>query len=451
MIRNNTIIRIHYTMKNGRGEVLENQTVTYLHGSASISPTLQSQLQGLEVGQQKQVFLKKGQEDADDDFIFDITVEAIREVTAREPENGPPATAIKLHLLSGFLGSGKTTAIREAIKYLDKQHIPVAVITNDQGSHLVDGNLFTHLGVPAGEVTGGCFCCNYNDLDRAIRYLAGHLGAETSHAHKSPAVIFAESVGSCTDLVATVLKPLLKHHPEWQPTITILADAQLLNDEATGFDETINYIYNKQLEEAKIIVVTKIDRLKDTTQLRKTLQTRYPDKTIIYQNSFDETHIARWLHTLDTTAFTQDLPSLDIDYGTYGAGEAKLAWLDQELEIESPSQQAQHAALALIEKIAQTRYPIGHLKFLLDGQTKISYTSTSVTGHPTPQPAAAPSPQPAARTTLLINARIQTAPPTLSQHVSASIQAIEKEQGCTIRTLTESCFQPGYPRPTHRL
>jgi len=423
MIRENTIVSIRYSMKNGRGEVLENRSITYRHGSSSISQLLQAQLEGLEAGDQKQVFLRKGDEDVDDDFTFDITVEAIREVT-------PP----KIHLLSGFLGSGKTTAIREAVKLLAKQNIPVAVITNDQGSHLVDGDLFIHLGIPSGQVTGGCFCCNYNDLDLAIRRLVNS---------NAPGVIFAESVGSCTDLVATVLKPILQQHPEWKPTATTFADARLLTETHTGFDETVDYIYNKQLEEAKVIVVSKIDQLGNVTRLKAKMQARYPGKTILYQNSFDPTHITHWLQMLDTTAFTQ-IPSLDIDYDTYGAGEAKLAWLDQELLIESPSQQARHAALALIERIAQTPHPIGHLKFLLDGQTKISYTGTG-------EQAARPAPQPSPTATLLINARIQTDPQTLAQHVAAAIHTIEAQYNAAIRTISESSFQPGYPRPTHRM
>ena len=148
MIRENVIVTIRSCMKNSRGEVLEDRTVTYLHGSSSISPVLQSQLQGLHIGDQKQLVLRKGQEDADDDFTFDITVEATREAIS-ETATAP----VKIHLLSGFLGSGKTTAIREAVNYLLKQNSSVAVITNDQGAQLVDGSLFTHLGIPSGEYT----------------------------------------------------------------------------------------------------------------------------------------------------------------------------------------------------------------------------------------------------------------------------------------------------------
>ena len=432
MIRENTIVSIRYTMKNGRGEVLENKSITYLHGSSAISEILQSQLQGLEPGEQKQVLLKKGQEDADDDFTFDIVVDATREATPEEQKRGAPITPIKVHLLGGFLGSGKTTAIRQACQLLANENIPVAVITNDQGSHLVDGDLFTTIGIPSGQVTNGCFCCNYNDLDLAIRYLG----------QNARSVVFAESVGSCTDLIATVFKPMLRQHPEWRPTVSVFADARLLHDNSAGFDETVNYIYNKQLEEAKVIVVTKCDLI-DTTHLKIQLQARYPEKIILYQNSFNEEHIAHWLHTLDTTAFTQDLPSLDIDYDTYGAGEAKLAWLDQELHIDGPANNAQHAAIALTAAIAQTPHPIGHLKFLIDSHIKISYTTTGTTDTQAPQPAAI--------ATLLINARVQTDPQTLSDHVKDAIKKIENKYDCTTRTLIEASFQPGYPRPTHRL
>ena len=433
MIRRNAIVSMRYSMKNGRGDLLEESRTTYLHGSPAISSRLQVQLEGLARGESKTIQLKKGEDQADDDFIFDVTIIAIREATPEEQRRGIPLISLTIHLLSGFLGSGKTTAITQACRLLVKKGTPTAVITNDQGSRLVDGDLFTHLGVPSDQVTYGCFCCNYNDLDAAIQRLL---------KHKTDAVLFAESVGSCTDLVATVLKPLLHQHPEWQITATTFADAQLLSTRTSRFDEAINYIYNKQLEEATVIVVSKADLI-DTPKLEAQLQSRYPGKTIIYQNSFNEEHIARWLQTLDNTAFTQDLPSLDIDYDIYGAGEAKLAWLDQQLEIESPSNNAQHTAIALINRLSNVPYPIGHLKFLLDGHTKISITATGSADHLQPAPAA--------RAALLINARVQTTPSILSQLVTDAIGFIGHEYHCTIRTITESCFQPGYPRPTHRV
>jgi hypothetical protein len=428
MIGKDSIVTLHYTMKTGRGEVLENRRTTYLHGSSAISPLLQTQLEGLEPGQTKKVVLKKGQDDADDDFTFDVTIEAVRQ-------------AMQIHLLGGFLGSGKTTAIEQACRLLSKNGISTAVISNDQGDRLVDGAFFENRGIPGRQVTHGCFCCNYNDLDRCILSLAGH---------DRPAILFAESVGSCTDLVATVLKPLLEQYPGWHPTISVFADAGLLPDVLEGraaFDPAVSYIYLKQLEEAQVIVVSKTDEAGNVTSLRRLLAERYPGKMFLFQNSFESDHISRWLQTLEQLSLGSVAPpSLDIDYDLYGTGEGRLAWLDQQLVIDSPSQNAQSAALSLVTRLSQTDYPIGHLKCLIDDTTKVSFTATErtgSTGHIMIHPAATAN--------LLINARIQTTPVILSELMAEAIFITEREQGCTIRTLTASCFQPGYPRPTHRI
>jgi G3E family GTPase len=82
-----------------------------------------------------------------------------------------------------------------------QEGVRVGIVTNDQGKYLVDTAFFRALNLPAVEVTGGCFCCNYDDLDARLTQLEA--------AHQAD-VIFAESVGSCADVVATVLKLLLQ-------------------------------------------------------------------------------------------------------------------------------------------------------------------------------------------------------------------------------------------------
>ena len=452
MITKNSIVSLHYTMKNGRGEVLEQTQTTYLHGSAAISRSLQSQLEGLRAGRHKTIFLKKGEEGSDDEFIFEVTIGTVREARPEELLRGAPVIPMKIHLLSGFLGSGKTTAIEQACRLLSKKGIGVGVITNDQGTRLVDGELFTHLDIPSGQVINGCFCCNYNDLDGCIQRLS---------EKPRPAVLFAESVGSCTDLVATVLKPLLRQYPECHPTISVFADATLLpsvlSDTAAfdpvtpipaTFHPAVRYIYLKQLEEAQVIIVSKTDLVGDENQVRRLMAEHYPHKTILYQDSFNEDHIGRWLQTLDEAAAgAAALPSLDIDYDLYGRGEARLAWLDQQLVIQCADGEAQTAARSLMhslyEQIRRRGYPIGHLKFLLDGSMKISFTGGGST-----DPIAA---RPSNRSTLLVNARVQTRPKTLSRLMLAAIRDTEARQPCTIRVLHETCFQPGFPRPTHRM
>jgi len=75
---------------------------------------------------------------------------------------------MKLFLVGGFLVSGKTTAIVNASQHLQKNNYRVAVITNDQGDQQVDNAFVKSFGIPAAEVTNGCFCCNYDQLDKHI-------------------------------------------------------------------------------------------------------------------------------------------------------------------------------------------------------------------------------------------------------------------------------------------
>src|ERR1051326_6414528 len=193
---------------------------------------------------------------------------------------------MKLCLVGGFLGSGKTTAITTASKLLLRDKIRVAVITNDQGSQLVDTALTTNLKIPTAEIKNGCFCCNYNQLQSEIQRLK---------QSATPDIIFAEAVGSCADLIATVINPTMRFDPSTTITLSIFADGPVLLSVLEGrsvfISEDIQYIYKKQLEEASILVVNKSDMLDrdGITQIKAILGSEYPQKRLLFQDSTDET------------------------------------------------------------------------------------------------------------------------------------------------------------------
>ena len=120
-------------------------------------------------------------------------------------------------IVGGFLGAGKTTLILSAAKELERRGIRSAMILNDQGDELVDTGYATQNGMHSGEVTGGCFCCKFSDLLRVMGELRAH----------DPAVIFAEPVGSCTDISATILHPLLEYRDEFRlAPFSVLVDPE---------------------------------------------------------------------------------------------------------------------------------------------------------------------------------------------------------------------------------
>ncbi|MBS1597401.1 MAG: hypothetical protein JST75_04195 [Bacteroidetes bacterium] len=353
---------------------------------------------------------------------------------------------MKIHVLNGFLGSGKTTAIRQACIGLMRDNIKVGVITNDQGIKLVDGGFFRSLQIPSRQVVSGCFCCNYNQFNTNMESLI-----ETN----KPDVIFAESVGSCTDIVATVLKPLQSFHPSFELSFSVFADARLLLMLLKGnfsmFDESVNYIYKKQLEEATIIVINKIDLLsiEEDEEIKHLMDEKFQDKKLLFQNSTDPGSIRDWLEALNQNQFDKSSDSLTLNYDIYGAGEAKLAWVDEEITIRSSSRNALSDGGDLIkniyERIKAFGYPVGHLKFLLNGDQKFSFTSIV-------EPSAVKViVKPADTVILLVNARVQTDLDELSRIIADAIEETTRWSGCRITINSLDAFQPGYPKPTHRM
>src|SRR5438045_12035 len=106
---------------------------------------------------------------------------------------------VRFLMIGGFLGAGKTTAIARLARHFLDRGQKIGIITNDQAYDLVDTHSLRAQGFEVGEVPGACFCCKFNDLLET----AGKLKADDA-----PDVILAEPVGSCTDLVATVVEPL---------------------------------------------------------------------------------------------------------------------------------------------------------------------------------------------------------------------------------------------------
>jgi G3E family GTPase len=350
-----------------------------------------------------------------------------------------------IHLLSGFLGSGKTTTIRHACRELIAQGKNLGVITNDQGTNIVDSRLFAYMQVPQKQVGNGCFCCNYDELDNKLRELTDTF---------NPDIIFAESVGTCTDIVATVMKPLIQYNAA-VVTISTIADARLLHtitiENKNVFGEDVEYIFFKQLEEAEIIVVNKTDLLKDEEfmALQEHMSRFYSSKKIIYQNALAEHGVNAWLNVLDTRLIKRDpLRSLEIDYDKYAAGEAMLAYYDGELEIETKNGDAEKIAYELwnevVGAISDGALTIGHLKCWLNERIKISFTSTT-SEHPQIDFV------PGGKARLLINARVQTKPAVLENVILSGIARVSMKNNCSIIPVEKSSFSPGYPRPVHRI
>lgn len=377
-----------------------------------------------------------------------------------------------LHLVGGFLGSGKTTAIIGAAKLLLAHGKRVGVVTNDQGRYLVDTAFFRLAHLPTVEVTGGCFCCNYDDLAARLEQVV---------ADARPDVIFAESVGSCADLVATVVKPLLslcerKFAPR---SFSVFADSRLLRRRLLGlempFSDDVVYIFDQQLSETGLLVVNKVDLLPpaELDDLSNRVAARYPGRAVLYQDSLagpDGTAIRPifgipdWVTLIESGSLPQPQNSLEIDYGRYAAGEAALAWLDEEIHLDGAGVGCfvQRFLSIVGARLRAASAPVGHLKLLVRAgglQVKLSLASAEDDGddgeHSEDWIAAGFSAPAALRqmfgpAEVILNARVQMDAPALRALVATALAEASLAAGVTYRETAVSFFHPSFPHPTFK-
>jgi G3E family GTPase len=294
-----------------------------------------------------------------------------------------------LHLVNGFLGSGKTTGIIAATRHLIRQSKRVGIITNDKGQFQVDSAFFEGSDIPTRQVAGGCFRCSFSEFEDII--------AELQDA-ESPDVIFAESVGSCVDLVDTIFGPLqrIERIQVNKTTYSVFTDSRLFNiwiqNVPLPFSEQVNYLFEKQIEEGRILILNKADLLtaKEQNALYLLAKQRFPHKKILVQNSLQESDVLPWLETLEKESVEPSRPEFRVDYPRYKAGEQEMAWLDQKITLRSPSPRKTRPALIkmidhLLRGLQTENVPVAHIKFLISTSSqsrKISFTTADFFAQP---------------------------------------------------------------------
>ena len=365
-------------------------------------------------------------------------------------------------MIGGFLGAGKTTSIQKFAQHLDDQGLRVGLITNDQGAGLVDSALGRSNDFPVEEISGGCFCCRFNSLIDAAR----HLSEETR-----PDVFLAEPVGSCTDLVATVSLPLRKIYGDQFEVapLSVLVDPIRarrvfgLEESKRKFSANVCYIYRKQLEEAEVIVINKIDTIpeSDLVSLHKYLSSEFSDAQIYEISARENLGLDEWFASMLHSEMNI-LRFLEIDYQRYGEGEALLGWLNATIEIDTGDNGSDEfdgnlilteLAQALRVSLSNQDLEIAHLKMTItplgdpmeiaainlvrsDGQAELSHRLVD----------------PLEDGEILLNIRAEAAPDALDQAVTEALESIlTKKHQLSSRITHSEHFRPGMPEPTHRL
>ncbi len=355
----------------------------------------------------------------------------------------------QLILVGGFLGAGKTTLLYQAAKKIAQGGKKVGLITNDQATDLVDTFLLSDTGIPTKEVSGSCFCCNFPGFFEAVDSLRGS-GAE---------VIVAEPVGSCTDLVATILQPVKKNHADVRLSrFSVLLDPTLVREvlglTPTLLEEDGAYIILKQMEEADVLVLNKVDTLDavEEESLVAEIEKRFPGKPVTVISGREGTGVDAWLEMLADAEAPVGMQKIDVDYDRYAHGEAILGWMNCSAALrwkETPDVPKYLETLfaAIQRRLEAEKIAVGHLKATLYEGTVCGFTNLTHLGG---TPSVWTRNVPAHESLLILNVRIQTSPEHLEKLVREVMDAdCAAVAEVTIREFR--CFQPGRPNPTYKI
>ena len=153
---------------------------------------------------------------------------------------------MKIDIISGFLGAGKTTLIKKILKeelYKEK----IAIIENEYGEISIDGNLLRNEKIEVKEISSGCICCNIKgDFEESIKEIVNEYSPDRI-------IVEPSGVAKLSEIISSIKKVNIEG-TKINMIITVL-DVNNFDDYLINFGE----FYRNQILNAKLIVLSRVE------------------------------------------------------------------------------------------------------------------------------------------------------------------------------------------------
>ena len=170
---------------------------------------------------------------------------------------------IPLTLISGYLGTGKTTLINNLLRTTKKK---IALLVNDFGDVNIDESLIEARTDSVLSIAGGCVCCSYgNELIETLESM------NSNEILPDHIVLEASGIALPSKIIQTIsLMDFLSFHGT-----VLLTDASRLRSQLN--DLYISDTISLQIEQHDLLVLNKTDLLKEDELLNciNTLSNRF--------------------------------------------------------------------------------------------------------------------------------------------------------------------------------
>ncbi|MCM3709650.1 CobW family GTP-binding protein [Sporosarcina luteola] len=165
---------------------------------------------------------------------------------------------IDVYLLSGFLGSGKTSLLLNLISQLKEQGKKPAIFMNEFGSISIDSDTVgKEKDIPLKELLNGCICCTGSEKTEA--QLQGLL-----EENDDIDVILIETTGAAHPVEAldAVFSPIFAERLHFKGIVTV-ADAKRWL-ERNKMSPQIRSLFMEQIRHAHVLLANKTDLLSES-------------------------------------------------------------------------------------------------------------------------------------------------------------------------------------------
>jgi len=178
---------------------------------------------------------------------------------------------MKVLLVAGFLGAGKTTLIRHLLTSPPKGLGKLAILVNEVGKIGLDGALLSGLNVDVVELTSGCICCSIKtDFFRAVKEI---------YQKYAPGYLIVEPTGVAQpgEILDVLSQPPLTEFCRVLKIVTIV-DAGFFKAR-----EMLGSFYDRQILGADLILLNKVDLVDEetATQIKSLLGKMNPRARIV--------------------------------------------------------------------------------------------------------------------------------------------------------------------------
>lgn len=153
---------------------------------------------------------------------------------------------VKIDVISGFLGAGKTTIIKQLFLSQEIKNEKVVIIENEFGEIGIDGAFLKDSGVKIKEINAGCICCSLvGDFSKSIKEL-------NDTYHPDRIIIEPSGVGKLSDIINAINNVDIPHKINILCTVVDTKKAKIY---LNNFGE----FFLDQIEHASHIVLAKVD------------------------------------------------------------------------------------------------------------------------------------------------------------------------------------------------